>query len=328
MKDNCFDFLRYLFAISLVLAHFCTQVGIEQFWFITGAMRVRAFFVITGFLVTYSLTKSPDLGLYFTKRLARIVPAYLVAVLLCFVLGMCVTELPLSEFLSSWPTWRYLGANLLMLNWMEPELPCTFQHLSEPQMNGSLWSMKFEVLFYLMLPLLLWICRQMGKRWFVASVALLCLPIYWFLPVQLQYFVFFFSGMAVFLFFDEIARYWRYIIPVALASQLVVWTTEGTWLFSFCFIIEPITFALLLVGIAYSCRWLNFVRRYDNITYGIYLYHFPVIQLLIWSGLAGYSLPLCFGVALLLSCVLGYLSWHFVEQPLMAYNKMRARALK
>ena len=31
-RDNCFDFLRYLFAFSLILVHFCTLTETEQFW--------------------------------------------------------------------------------------------------------------------------------------------------------------------------------------------------------------------------------------------------------------------------------------------------------
>ena len=46
-RDNCFDFLRYFFAFSLILVHFCTLTNQEQFWFITGQMRVKAFFTIS-----------------------------------------------------------------------------------------------------------------------------------------------------------------------------------------------------------------------------------------------------------------------------------------
>ena len=38
-RDNCFDFLRYFFAFSLILVHFCTLTNQEQFWFITGQIH-------------------------------------------------------------------------------------------------------------------------------------------------------------------------------------------------------------------------------------------------------------------------------------------------
>jgi hypothetical protein len=34
-RDNCFDFLRYFFAFSLILVHFCTLTNQEQFWFVS-----------------------------------------------------------------------------------------------------------------------------------------------------------------------------------------------------------------------------------------------------------------------------------------------------
>ena len=62
-KDNCFDFLRYFFAFSLILVHFCTLTDTEQFWFISGQMRVKAFFTITGFLVVYSFIRRNNLNI-------------------------------------------------------------------------------------------------------------------------------------------------------------------------------------------------------------------------------------------------------------------------
>ena len=52
-KDNCIDFLRYFFATFLIISHFCTLTETANSdTQLTGGMRVKAFFVITGFLVT------------------------------------------------------------------------------------------------------------------------------------------------------------------------------------------------------------------------------------------------------------------------------------
>ena len=71
-KGNCFDFLRYFFAISLIIAHFCTLTNIDQFWFVTGTTRVKAFFIMSGFLVFYSYIRREDLKDYIEKRIRRI----------------------------------------------------------------------------------------------------------------------------------------------------------------------------------------------------------------------------------------------------------------
>ena len=141
-RDNCFDFIRYFFAFSLILVHFCTLTETEQFWFITGGTRVKAFFVITGFLVTYSLLRRKELKNYFEKRVRRIVPAYVVVIVVCFVWGMIISTCSLTEFLTSGQTYKYLIANLAFMNFVEPSLPGVFEGHYEEAMDGSLWSMK------------------------------------------------------------------------------------------------------------------------------------------------------------------------------------------
>ena len=79
------------------------------------------------------------------------------------------------------------------------------------------------------------------------------------------------------LFFDIYNKYLKYILPASLVL----------FAFSEC---ESLTFPIILVGVAYPCKSLNFFRKFDNITYGLFLYHFPIIQLLIHYGVAEYRL--------------------------------------
>lgn len=317
-KSNCFDFLRYLFALSLIIAHFCTLTNQEQFWFITGGMRVKAFFTITGFLVTYSfLRRDCQIKSYARKRFVRIIPAYVVCILVCLLVGWVVTSLPSGDFFASLQTWKYTVANLLMLNWLEPELPQTFQNNVVPQMNGSLWSMKQEVLFYVLVPFIVMIMHRIGKRVFIFPVIAICLVIYQKASIQTQYFMYFFSGMFYLLFFDWVSKQIRFILPVAIIAEAMVYVVRVPYLTEFCFAIEPLTFSALIIGIAYHCKPLNFFRRFDNVTYGLYLYHFPVIQVLILYGVKDYNIYLCFFLTLLITSIMASLSWFVIEKPLM-----------
>lgn len=321
-KENCFDFLRYLFAFSLIIAHFCTLVGVEHFWFITGTNRVKAFFTITGFLVTYSyLRRAGDLGSYARKRFFRIVPAYVVCIFFCFLLGAAVSSLSFYDFFTSTQTWKYLAVNIPMMNWLEPELPQTFQLTNiSPQINGSLWSMKQEVLFYFMVPVLLSLLAR-TRRYFTLLMLGCCIVVYNVVNVQIQYFVFFLSGMTVLLYFDVLMRYIKWMLPVCAILYALINAHSLPVLSRVCFTIEPITFPVTIVGIAYCCKPLNVFRRFDNITYGMYLYHFPVIQTLILYGVAAYSTKLCFLLTLVITLSLAALSWYLVEKPLMHLNR-------
>lgn len=316
--ENCFDFLRYLFALSLIIAHFCTITGTEQFWFITGGMRVKAFFTITGFLVTYSFLRCDcRLRTYAVKRAARILPAYICCIIFCIMLGWYVSSLGTQTFFSSAQTWKYALSNLFMLNWIEPELPCTFQSNVVPQMNGSLWSMKLEALFYVAVPFLVWMIKMVKSKCMMLIVMMLCVGVYAWLPVQLQYSVYFLSGMVLLLYFDSFCRYSKYILMLSVLSEVVLYVFYGTLSAEIASSIEPITFSSIIIGVAYYAKPLNFFRRFDNVTYGLYLYHFPIIQALILFGLLDYDVRICFFVTIVLTSIMAVLSWKLVEKPLM-----------
>ena len=318
-QDNCFDFLRYLFAISLIIAHFCTLTDEPQLWFITGRMRVKAFFTITGFLVTYSfLRRNKDIYSYAIKRFVRIIPAYLACVIFCFFMGLAVTSLPTLEFLSSSQTWRYLFANTFMLNWLEHELPQTFQGNLMPEMNGSLWSMKQEVVFYFLVPLFMWLMRNEHKRNLLCGMmVILCVLLYNIVNVQTQYFMYFIIGMVLLMYFDKFCKWQKALLPVAVFMLIPVYALEIPCVSVVCEALEPLCFPMVIVGAAYNLKPLNVFRKYDNVTYGLYLYHFPIIQLLIHYGMADKSLTLTFLVALIATAVMACLSWFLIEKPLM-----------
>lgn len=329
--SNCFDLLRYFFAFSLILVHFCTLTETPQFWFITGGTRVKAFFIITGFLVLYSILRSRTLKDYFEKRIRRIVPAYFACITLCLLIGMCMTDLPLSDFLTDGRTWKYYISNLLFLNFLQPELPGVFQGHAMTAMDGSLWSMKVEVCFYLVLPLLVWLLCRYKKSFVIISIFALSVAQSVFFDyayeqtgkeiyhlIQHQFggqLVFFVGGMSLLLWFDAFHKNVKWLLPICLLLYLFSehWTP--------LVYAEPLTFAVVIIGIAYHCPRLNFLYGVENISYGLYLYHFPVIQVLISFGLADYNIYLCFFVALLITFVIALLSWKWIEKPLLYKNK-------
>lgn len=319
-KDNCFDFIRYFFALSLIIAHYCTLTETEQFWIIEGTNRVKAFFTITGFLVTYSyLRRNGDLVSYLNKRFCRIVPAYIVCILFCIILGACVTTHNIIDFLTDTQTSRYAICNLLMLNWLEPELPNTFQENYMPQMNGSLWSMKQEVIFYLLVPILLYIIKRSHR---VLSTIILsgCIILYNFVNVQTQYFIFFISGMTLLLYFDQYMKNIKWYLPISTILYLFINFIQIPILTPICATIEPITFPMMLIGIAYCCKPLFIFKKVDNITYGLYLYHFPVIQTLILMGVTKQSNTIGFIFTIFITFVLASISWFAVEKRMMNTN--------
>ena len=328
-RDNSFDFLRYLFAFSLILVHFCTLTETEQFWVISGQTRVKAFFTITGFLVVYSFIRRGNLSVYIRKRVNRIVPAYVTVILLCYIIGVFLTSLSPAHYFSSGQGFQYLLANLSFLNFIEPALPGVFTANTETAVNGSLWSMKYEVLFYILVPLMVWLMRKKGKL-----TILLCIfafhvvyhavfdyleennPDPLFASVNHASFntmIYFFSGTMILLYFDHFCRYIKYIFPACVVLTVLQNLTD----FPLLNYIEPLLFSSLIIGVAYFCKPLNFLQRYDNISYGLYLYHFPVTQALKQYNIPQYNIYLAFFIMLGATILLAAFSWRFIEKPIL-----------
>lgn len=304
-KENCFDFLRFFFATILIISHFCTLTGNDQLLPLDGGTSVKAFFTITGFLVTYSyLRHNCDIVIYAKRRFARIIPAYAVTIVLCILIGWIVTTLTTKDYFSSSQTWKYFFSNIIMLNWLEPELPNVFLTNPLHQMDGSLWVMKQEVFFYMLVPFFILLIKKTNKKWICIPLVIICLCIYPHVNIQTKLFTYFIGGMALMFFFDIYNKFFPYFFFFAIIA--------------ICFsILDTIAFPMMLVGIAYHCKPLNLFRKLDNITYGLFLYHFPIIQLLIHYGVAEYNLTLCFLLTIIITSFLATLSWFYIEKPLM-----------
>jgi peptidoglycan/LPS O-acetylase OafA/YrhL len=113
-----------------------------------GALGVTVFFVLSGFLLTYSHQKDfaggqMQDGKYYLsfmyKRMARIYPAYLI--------GLLIFGLVCAAY-NAWPAWQYLLSDLLMIQAAIPSVAMQWY-------GTGAWSVSVEIFFYLFFPLLL-----------------------------------------------------------------------------------------------------------------------------------------------------------------------------
>lgn len=333
-KGNSFDFLRYFFAVSLIIVHFCTLTNSNQFWLISGTTRVKAFFIMSGFLVFYSYIKREDLKDYIKKRIRRILPPYLLVILLCVLLGLFITNISIKDYLTSKDTYKYILANLSFLNFIQPTLPGVFESNPIKAVNGSLWTMKVEVMFYVSVPLILYLLKKYKKIVVITSVLLFaiaydcCFTILYnetnndlFLLIRKQIgsqLMYFYSGTFILLYFDKFTKYLKYIFPI---SVLVYLYQDSNLVIHY---LEPLAFATILIGLAYNLKYLNFLRKYDNVSYGMYLYHYPIIQTIIYYKIPQYNIYYAFFLAFILTISISILSWKYIEKPIIqkGYSKI------
>jgi peptidoglycan/LPS O-acetylase OafA/YrhL len=327
---NNFDLLRFAFAFIVFLYHSHILSGNPHLaglshW-LSADFAVESFFVISGFLVFMSYENSASVTDYFSKRVRRIYPAYFAVVMVAALGGALITSLPLGEYFSS--AWlRYVVANLSFLNFLTPELPGVFQGNRVHAVNGALWTLKIEVMFYVSVPVIAIVCARFG-RWqvlatlYVFSVAY-ALGMDYFaretgrelymqlgrqLPGQLSYFL---AGAACYYFLPFFARYWRWGFLAGLAVLLLPLPRVLETL------LVPAALGIFVTFLAVGGRYLGNFGRYGDFSYGIYIIHFPVIQTLVAFGVFNGNPYAAVGFAAVTVLAGAHASWHLVEKPFL-----------
>jgi peptidoglycan/LPS O-acetylase OafA/YrhL len=312
------------------------QSGVAMGLLSLGAeLGVEGFFVISGMLVLASFQRATSLADYAAKRARRLLPAYLTVVVACAFMAVVMAPEARADLGG---VFSYLGWNLIFANFMAPEIPGLFSSHPISAVNGSLWTIKIEIGFYLLLPVLMAIGARsrlhfvLYAMWLGAIVYVFALsdavaqslPIAAELPTQLAhqlpaYLGFFAAGMAVWHWREGLRRRVPTLM-IAGAVMLVLSFFETIPFF------RPLAMGALIAAIALARRQSDnpFIR--GDISYGLYLVHFPVVQLIVasplglsvWSAIAGLAVSL--GLAILL--------WHVVEKPALRPNSAYRRVIE
>ena len=326
--DNSVDIIRYYLSFAVLFAHFAELTQTHNYFPTPSYTAVGGFFVLSGFLVFLSYTKSLSLLQYFKRRMARILPPYFFIVLLCAIGGIFISDLSVIDYFSSTQFWKYLTSNLLFANFLQPTLPGVFDANIIEAVNGSLWTMKIEVMLYVSIPLvallllrkhkalvlvLIYVLSYLYKTWMGYLYFETGDEIYRIMQRQVGgQLMFFYSGAAILLYFDYFQKYIVHIFSIAsivvLASLWVAWFE----------VIEPLCLAILIIGFAYNCKYFSWMRKFDNIAYGIYLFHFPIIQLVVYWGVDKINIYYAFLLVVLMTISLSIFSWVFIEKPILA----------
>lgn len=160
-KDNNFNLIRIVAALAVLVTHsFALAIGTgdaEPFrntlGMTMGAIAVDVFFITSGFLVTGSLFTRQSAIEFIWARSLRIFPALLVMlVLTVFVLGVYFTSLPVDSYLRNSMTHRYFLSCATLVAGITYNLPGVFEgNPYKSAVNGSLWTMPYEIKMYLIL---------------------------------------------------------------------------------------------------------------------------------------------------------------------------------
>lgn len=323
MRDNNFDLVRLVLALIVVLDHCYGATASRTLewlpYVFSSQMAVEGFFVISGFLIFASYERSRSLRDYFSRRARRIVPGYLASTVLALVIGLFFNHHLFAEA----GTYRFLLANLTLMNFLHPSLPGVFVGDRYGVVNFALWTIKVEVMFYLAVPVLVWLLRRYGDWTLLAAVALSIAFYEWAgwskhavlqhqLPGQLSFFC-----LGAFIHYHQ-RFFLRHAYKLGgIAVLLFAWYSYSHW-----YVLRPFAVATLVLVACVALPVIGLPHRLGDVSYGTYLYHSPVIQALASVGV--FSRPwLGVLVALLLVEALAIPSWHFIEKPWLRQTRQR-----
>lgn len=347
-SQNNFDMVRLFAALQVVLVHVLYEMpGLYNGLLVKTLSLfpgVPIFFFISGYLIGGSWQRNPNLASYISSRALRIFPALWVAVLFTLVMLLVFYAVPLSQNMGTAVMW--LVMQLTFLQSWNPEF---LRGYGIGVANAALWTIPVELSFYVVLPLLYMLGQRLRRpRLVLWAGAALSFVIFYLVINHLDssdarqnlvrkvftlspasfitwLWMFLIGVLAQFegervraIVRDRFPLFGGLALAVGLLSQWVDFPpflhlpgNEVGLLNALTLSAACLSFAYSYAGLAH--RWL---RGFD-LSYGIYLFHIPIMNALIMAGVVGLQ-----GGALVFvgTLICAFLSWTLVERVALRHK--------
>ena len=351
-RDNHFNFLRLCLASLVLLAHAPELVDGDRrrepltrvFGNLScGELAVAGFFLLSGFLIVQSWQRQPRLQTFLANRALRIYPGFVVASLVSVCVVGALGAADARHYLARIDLPGLLQ-NVVFLR--APSTPPTFAGTAYAAVNANLWTISYEFACYLCAAGL-GVCGLIRRRGAFLAFTL-GVGAWWLLPlIALPIITFIYNHLGVaatktvcaILRFDQENAVSAHLLLVFCAGGCFASFRDRLrfsipWACAALAVTVPCMFslvgsqlALVTLG-AYAFFTFAFTpvpglaafRGHTDISYGVYLYGWPVQKLLLWCwpGLSPWTL---FALSAVGSTLAGWLSWQFVEHPCLRLKR-------
>ncbi|TQI72963.1 peptidoglycan/LPS O-acetylase OafA/YrhL [Bosea sp. AK1] len=328
---NNFGLLRLVMALAVVVSHAfsVTDGRVEQEpWFQTtgftlGEHAVNGFFAISGFLVTMSFVRRGWRD-YVVARFLRIAPGLIAATLVvALVLGGLMTTLDRSAYFSDPRLWRFITGTLTTFK-SAAALPGVFESNPLPFPLGTVWTLKYETLCYL--GVLAAGLAGLLARPRLALAAMLALTLAVVLrevmaphgskgtETALRLPLIFLAGGVAYLYREKVPL----SLPLLAVALLALVPLSFTPLYKAALYLVT-AWGVLVLALAPALTRRS-VEPAADLSYGVYLYGWPVQQAL-------HALSPSLGAVALLwpslaaTVVVAALSWYLIEKPALGLKR-------
>jgi len=338
--DNFFTPLRLLFATAVVIGHaFAVAMrdpNLEPhifFHYTFSYLAVNLFFIASGFLVTKSMLYRGDLAEYGAARFLRIYPGLIVHVLfVMFIIGPLATSMALGDYFTHVD---FLKQPFVVLSFISAQmwLPGIFESNAETMGSAPLWTLRYEILAYIGTAIIFSL-GLLKKKW-MALAQFIVPSIVWILAhglgiydtipgtaqMLLRFGIAYGLGAAIYAYRDRLSFH-------ALGIPLMIGLAALTSKFQAFEITMNLMLAYMIMWAAYvKAPKLNFLQKLSDVSYGVYIYHWCILQL-VFMWMPKLSVAALFMITLPITFILATLSWHFVEKPMLNHKKSFAKYLR
>ena len=328
-RNNSFDIVRFAAASAVLVSHHAPLSGRAEpfvpFMHDTlGGFAVTIFFVMSGYLMAQSLNRDTNVVHFFVARALRVMPLFVIAL----VFSSGVMLIAFSNYGQIAAHIAYVKTNLWMFltGGVQYGIPGVLEGRPNTSVNGSLWTLPYEIWMYLAVYTLFILNRKYVKYGIISLLMLFAwaqrMPPGSSATVILgAHFDTYFLGKLGFAFFSGtlIGIYQprlRHFSMLAVGSGI---TLAALHLVPIIDSSNLRIFLLAVVVIAIcNARVFSSFGKFGDPSYGIYVFAFPIQQLMIlW--VSGYYRSML--ASFILTTLLAYLTWHLLERRVMAKRK-------
>ncbi|MFO6298651.1 acyltransferase family protein [Rahnella selenatireducens] len=334
--NNNLDLIRLMCAYFVIYAHAfvlspvdgsndilykITLLGYVSF----GGVAVKTFFLISGLLVTNSLMSNGNIFNFMSSRFFRVFPAYAATIIIsAVIIGPLLSIFNVESYFSSHVVWDYIYKTLRLD--VQYNLPGVFVNNKLGAVNGSLWTIPMEIkaYFYLLLIYLTSIIFGAYRKAFIAiiSIAILIEP---FTPLKghlitrsedpsiYLLYPFFSAGCLLAILKNRITTGMLFTLSIVAIIAFLLSDSDKikTALF--------FTFSSTLLLYISSLSLIRRLNVKNDISYGVYLWAFPVQQTIASFFVASPYINIL--LSIVISSIFAYFSFKLIESPAMRFNK-------
>ncbi len=324
-RRNGLNVLRLVLAVSVILWHSVGitggDIGYAPARQLVSRVSVDSFFAISGFLIYSSWVRRPQWRSYMRSRALRIFPAYWVCIVVtAYAIAPLALVLQGSVVQGSYPTEaiEYIVRNAGLWVFQYDIAGTPLGTPIEGAWNGSIWTLAWEFICYLGILVLGVVGLLRRPATVPATLALMVVAVLatsygpvdnFYVTTGARFGIMFVAGMMVF-------KYQRHIpVRPALLAGAVVVVLLSAWLPDYRLIAAlPLAYLMISAGALIKHERLH-IR--NDLSYGTYIYAFPLQQLLAMAG--GTDLPLIvfMTASVALTLPLAAVSWFWIERPLL-----------